>query len=193
MNNYKRRIIWLLTDVLLLSLVVTFLFSSNIHRALRIKKNNGGYQKSIELSQNLLAYSSFDENSGESFIGGFSLDRGTILYLENAYNNALIGYYIDKEENKRDVYIDMSETVLLPELQQYMFELNEINYSRASNSMKKAVIQDYPISLIFAIILALLNTVIAKDNNKYHAICLVTCIVLVIVLSFIAQRFSLPI
>ena len=178
MNNYKRRIIWLLTDVLLLSLVVTFLFSSNIHRALRIKKNNGGYQKSIELSQNLLAYSSFDENSGESFIGGFSLDRGTILYLENAYNNALIGYYID---------------VLLPELQQYMFELNEINYSRASNSMKKAVIQDYPISLIFAIILALLNTVIAKDNNKYHAICLVTCIVLVIVLSFIAQRFSLPI
>ena len=59
--------------------------------------------------------------------------------------------------------------------------------------MKKTVIQDYPISLIFAIILALLNTVIAKDNNKYHAICLVTCIVLVIVLSFIAQRFSLPI
>ena len=191
MCDVKKRIVMLIVETLLLSIEITFLFSTNFHRALNIRNDVGGYIKEVKISQKTVSFEYSHDSSGEN-LKTLYLEEGTIVCFENSNGLALLGFYVDNEGGKHDILVDLSQVELSPEIQLYLSELNEVNKSRKDEFVRIAMIYDFPISFFISLVISLVVSVIAKDMKK-HVICLIVGMLIILVVYFIARNINVPI
>lgn len=193
MRDIQKRIIMLTVEALVLSVEITFLFSTNIHRVLDIRDNVGGYIKEVAISQDTTFFKNSHYSSDDKNLKTIYLEKGTVVCLENSNGLSLFGVYVDDEGFKQEILVDLSQISSFPEVQVYLNELNEINRNRKNEFVRLTMIYDYPFFLIISLVISIIISVIAKKVGKYHVISVIAVMVVIFVFYVIARNISIPV